>query len=89
MVLKISSSMLKKLCSCVKLLCSCAMSLCSCCALISKSDPGFVIIVFMVCESADTERVFFFSMLKRQFTDKQAKLAFKKNFSPHILFSLS
>ena len=53
MVSKISSSMLKKLCSCVKLLCSCY-------ALISKSDPGFVVIVFIVCESADTERVFFF-----------------------------
>ena len=64
MVSKISSSMLKKLCSCVKLLCSCAMSLCLCCALISKSDPGFVIIVFMVCESADTESFFFFNAKK-------------------------
>ena len=44
----------------VQFLCSCAMSLCSCYALISKSDPGFVVIVFMVCESADTERVCFF-----------------------------
>ena len=57
MVSKISSSMLKKLCSCVKLLCSCY-------ALISKSDPGFVVIVFIVCESADTERVFFFNAKK-------------------------
>ena len=49
----------------LKKLCSCAMSLCSCRALISKSDPGFVIIVFMVCESADTERVVFFFNAKK------------------------
>ena len=33
-----------------------------------------MVIVFMACESADTERVF--SMLKRHFTDKQVYSAY-------------
>ena len=53
--------MLKKLCSwgaVIMLMCNVIM------LMLSKSDPGFVVIVFMVCESADTERVFFFFLLQ-------------------------